>query len=91
MENINYKSEEFHEFRERLEKLINGLFCQACSEREWLTKEEVMRLLDCSERTLQTLRDNGSLPYSCPTGGTKFQYLRKDIEALFEKSYKRNV
>jgi hypothetical protein len=87
MENKNFVSEEFHEFRMKLENLIKGLFCDACSKKEWLTKEEVMRMLDCSERTLFKLRDDDRLPYSNPTGGSKFLYLRADVEALLKEHY----
>ena len=86
--NIN---EEFNEFKEKLEKLIKELSQQAHPGRVWLTKDEVMKMLDCSERTLQTLRDNGSLPYSNPMGGSKFFYRRKDVEQLFEKNFNGKI
>jgi len=54
---------------------------------KWIDKEETMRILKCSERTLQTLRDKGLLRYTRPLGGSKFFYLRKDVEALFEKNF----
>jgi hypothetical protein len=56
-------------------------------ESEWVTKEEAMRMLCCSERTLQTLRDNSSLPYSKPFGGSKIFYRRRDIIKLLESGY----
>jgi hypothetical protein len=57
------------------------------SQSEWIDKEETMRILKCSERTLQTLRDKGILIPSKPLGGSKFFYLRKDVMALFEKNF----
>jgi hypothetical protein len=54
---------------------------------EWIDKEETMRILKCSERTLQTLRDNEVLSFSRPLGGTKIFYRRKDVMALFEKNF----
>jgi len=46
-----------------------------------------MKLLSCSERTLQSLRDNGLLPYSRPFGGSKIFYLRSDVLKLLESGY----
>jgi hypothetical protein len=58
---------------------------------EWLDKQETMEILKCSERTLQTLRDNGSLSYSRPFGGTKIFYQRKDVIGLFEKNFNGKI
>jgi len=60
-------------------------------EREWIDKQETMEILRCCERTLQTLRDNGTLGYSKPTGGSKIFYRRSDVMALFEKSFKVGI
>jgi hypothetical protein len=57
------------------------------SQSEWIDKEETMEILKCSERTLQKLRDNDSLSYTKPLGGTKFFYRRKDVDSLFEKNF----
>jgi len=46
-----------------------------------------MAILKCSERTLQTLRDKELLKHTNPMGGSKFFYLRKDVEDLFEKNF----
>jgi len=53
----------------------------------WITKEETMALLDCSERTLQNLRDSGSLPYTKPFGGSKFLNKISDVNNLLESGY----
>jgi len=58
---------------------------------EWVTKEVAMKMLNCSERTLQTLRDNRSLPYSRPTQGSKFLYRKKDLIRLIESGYSGNL
>jgi len=58
---------------------------------KWIDKEETMRILKCSERTLQTLRDKDKLKYTRPLGGSKFFYLREDVEALFEKNFNREI
>ena len=52
---------------------------------QWLDNSDVMRALNISQRTLQTLRTNGTLPYS-QIGG-KLYYKRADIEALLDRNY----
>lgn len=47
---------------------------------KWLDNENVCRLLGISKRTLQTYRDNGTLPYS--QINHKMFYKASDIEAL---------
>ncbi len=54
---------------------------------EWLTKEEVMQILKISPRKLQTLRDNGTMPYSQIDG--KIYYKRSDLESLLDSSYNK--
>jgi hypothetical protein len=53
----------------------------------WIDKEEAMRILKCSERTLQYLRDSGKLHFTNPLGGSKFFYLRKEVMDLFEANF----
>ena len=53
--------------------------------REWLMGDEVERALRISTRTLQTLRDNGTMPCSRFQG--KFYYKLKDVKALLENGY----
>lgn len=71
----------------KIDKLQKTLDKTNQSEREWIDAQEVMDILRCSPRTLQTLRDNGTLRYAKPTGGSKFFYRRSDVMALFEKSF----
>ena len=52
---------------------------------EWMDNSDVMRALNISQRTLQTLRSNGMLPYS-QIGG-KLYYRRADIETLLDRNY----
>ena len=52
---------------------------------EWMDNSDVMRALNISQRTLQTLRSNGMLPYS-QIGG-KLYYRRADIETLLDSNY----
>ena len=46
----------------------------------WVDNQEVLQMLHISQRTLQTLRSNGTLPYSRIKG--KFYYKITDIEDL---------
>lgn len=58
--------------------------------KKWLKTREVRKLLDLSPGTLQTLRDNGTIPYS--KLGTNFFYDTDDINRELErrKSIGRN-
>lgn len=51
----------------------------------WMDGQDVMQSLHISKRTLQTLRDNGTLPYSRVKG--KFFYKLSDIEKMLEANY----
>jgi hypothetical protein len=75
------------ELNEKLDTLLETLKVTPGTESEWVTKKVAMKMLNCSERTLQTLRDNGSLPHSSPFGGSKFSYKRSDILKLLESGY----
>ena len=83
--------QKIEELTRKVNTLLEAQKSYASIESEWIDGKETMRILRCSERTLQTLRDNGSLFYSRPFGGTKFFYHRKDVESLLEKNYKRNI
>ncbi len=51
----------------------------------WMDGQEVMLLLKISKRTLQSMRDNGTLPFSRING--KFYYKAEDIEKMLESNY----
>lgn len=51
----------------------------------WIDGQDVMLALHISKRTLQSLRDSGTLPYSRING--KFYYKVEDIEKLLESNY----
>lgn len=55
---------------------------------EWIDAQVVMQTLHISVRTLQSLRDNGTLPFSRING--KFYYKVSDIEEMLEANYSRN-
>lgn len=74
--------------------LINTLesLCEAINEidarcnkkmSKWLDNAEVCQLLDISKRTLQTYRDNGTLPYSQIKH--KIFYKTTDVEKLLKR------
>ena len=56
---------------------------------DWIEGQEVILALNISKRTLQSLRDAGTLPYSRING--KFYYKIADLEKLLESNYSRNL
>lgn len=52
---------------------------------ELLDGQDIMQLLHISPRTLQTLRSNGTIPYT--RIGRKIDYLRQDIEQVLRNNY----
>jgi hypothetical protein len=76
-------SQEIKELKVRIDA-----FKQSRAERlkdSWLDNQDVMQTLHISKRTLQTFRDNGTLPYS-KVGGT-FYYKVSDIEHVLQSNY----
>ena len=55
---------------------------------DWLDNQDVMQALHISQRTLQTLRSNGTLPYSRISN--KMYYLRRDILKILSDNYTMN-
>ncbi|WP_417238082.1 helix-turn-helix domain-containing protein [Bizionia sp.] len=51
----------------------------------WIDNQDVLHTLHISKRTLQTFRDNGTLPYSKVKG--KFYYKVSDVEQLLQDNY----
>lgn len=51
----------------------------------WIDNQDVLQTLHISKRTLQTFRDNGTLPYSKIQG--KFYYKVSDLEQLLQDNY----
>lgn len=52
---------------------------------EWIDNQDVMLKLHISLRSLQTLRSNGTLPYSRIRN--KIYYRRRDVERLLNENY----
>ena len=53
--------------------------------RDWLDNQDVMQTLRISPRTLQTLRTNGTLPFS--RIGNKLYYRKQDILKILNDNY----
>lgn len=52
---------------------------------DWIDNQDVMETLHISPRTLQTLRSNGTLPFSRING--KIYYRRQDIQKILADNY----
>lgn len=63
---------------------VNALIKCALLE-DWIDNQDVMLTLHISIRTLQSLRSNGTLPYS--RIGNKIYYRRQDILKILSDSY----
>lgn len=69
----------FENFAEKVERLCREH--EDLGEREWLDSNDVCRLLGISPRTLQTMRENGTLAYTKISH--KVYYRPKDVKAVF--------
>ncbi|WP_282036192.1 helix-turn-helix domain-containing protein [Saccharicrinis aurantiacus] len=76
---------DIHSLQSKLDKFAKTHTQQL--KEEWITKEEVMSILNISPRKLQTMRDNGTLPFSQIDG--KMYYRTADVENLLKKNYSR--
>src|SRR5574343_1064702 len=81
------------EFLELIKEHIDmrlGKVTTVIEERQWLKSHQVQRMLGISPGTLQTLRINGTIPYT-KVGGIIF-YDKKDIQQIMEENMrnKRN-
>jgi hypothetical protein len=79
-------TDDLREFKiELLDEIRNIVSEQKSSTtKKWLKSVEVRKLLNISPGTLQTLRINGTLPYT-KIGGTNY-YNLTDIEKLLSKN-----
>jgi hypothetical protein len=81
------------EFLELIKEHIDqrlGKSTPVIEDRQWLKSHQVQRMLGISPGTLQTLRINGTIPYT-KVGGIIF-YDKKDIQQIMEENMrnKRN-
>jgi hypothetical protein len=79
-------TDDLREFKiELLDEIRNIVSEQkSATTKKWLKSIEVRKLLNISPGTLQTLRINGTLPYT-KIGGTNY-YNLTDIEKLLSKN-----
>lgn len=65
---------------EEIDTMVEQFFIE-----DWIDNQDVMQALHISSRTLQTLRSNGTLPYT--RIGRKLYYRRQDIQRLLASHY----
>lgn len=79
--------EDLQEFGNNLLNQIRGLLGQTLQEpKRWLKTYQVKNLLKISDNTLQTLRDNGTIPFSKIGGILYYNY--EDINRLLSGEVK---
>ena len=69
----------FEDFAKKVERLCREQ--EDLGEKEWLDSDDVCRLLCISPRTLQTMRENGTLAYTKISH--KVYYRPEDVKAVF--------
>jgi hypothetical protein len=79
-------TDDLREFKMELLEEIRAIVSEqkTATSKKWLKSVEVRKLLSISPGTLQTLRINGTLPYT-RIGGTNY-YNLTDIEKLLSKN-----
>lgn len=79
--------EQVHDYLLRLARLLERADVKPRPEiaKGWVDGQEVMDALHVSQRTLQNLRDNGTLGYT--TLGKKYFYRIQEIENLLQNNY----
>ena len=87
MEIINIEARTFEAITTRFEQFVKRVE-ELCTRKDknlqkWLDNQDVCLLLNISKRTLQTYRDNGTLPYS--QIGHKMYYKSKDVEQVLNQ------
>lgn len=75
---INFKRELLFEIKQLLKEATNR------PTKQWLKSSEVKKLLDISHGTLQTLRNNGTIPFT-KLGGVIY-YNADDIKTMMDSS-----
>lgn len=87
MEIINVESKAFEAMVKRIEELtqkVETMYQNSRKEKiRWLDGQDVCLMLRISARTLQTYRDNGTLPYS--QINHKIFYKISDIDKVLEQ------
>lgn len=87
METVCVDAQKITNLKLRLESL-RARVCQLQSKQTdkstlgWIDGQDVMTILNIGSRTLQTYRDNGTLPYS--QVGAKIYYKPSDVESILQ-------
>lgn len=92
MDIIAIEEKTFEQMLQRLadfSKEVKELCLDGKANTEWLDNQDVCNLLSISKRTLQSYRDNGTMPYS--QIGHKCYYKKLDIEKLVTESTIQNT
>jgi hypothetical protein len=87
MEIIVIEKKTFEQMMQSFESFANQVRTVCGNERsneKWLDNEAVCKLLTISQRTLQSYRDNGTIPFS--QIGHKCYYRVSDVENLISQS-----
>jgi hypothetical protein len=84
-------TDDLHEFKVELLDEIRILINEQKNPviKKWMKSVEVRKLLNISPGTLQTLRINGTLPYT-KIGGTNY-YNASDIDVLLSQNHKKKT
>ncbi|MCC8199955.1 MAG: helix-turn-helix domain-containing protein [Tannerellaceae bacterium] len=91
---ITIEAQTFEDMLDKFElfsQKVNSI-CRSYSDKsmeKWLDNQDVCQILDISKRSLQTYRDNGTLPYS--QIGNKMYYKPKDIEQILSPTIKKRI
>ena len=87
MEIINIEARVFEAMATRFEQFVKRVetLCRHKNKglQKWLDNQDVCQLLNISKRTLQTYRDNGTLPYS--QIGHKMYYKPEDVAQVMNR------
>ena len=84
---IVIESRAFELMQERLERFVARID-ELCNQNEekglkkWLDNQDVCQILNITKRTIQTYRDNGTLPYTMI--GHKAYYKPEDVEQIIK-------
>ena len=88
MEVITIESKAFKQLMEKLEALSEYVYAMERpaenTDDEWVDSQEVCRFLKISDRTLQRLRTNGKITYSCIGG--KYYYQISHLKQLLKEN-----
>ncbi len=92
MDIVNVEARTFEAMMSRFETFAEKVdaLCRTGGEKtlqKWLDNQEVCQILNISKRTLQTMRDNGTLPHTRIEH--KMYYRPEDVERLIHKLNKK--